>query len=277
MEPIRHEACLNPLCKDIGKLDAGNISLHASCDTKSGTRQRHLCKNCGGTFSANTGTAYVGLRCSRDAFDQVATMRIEGNSSEHGATVQRDGASRQDCRPSPRGERWLRVLRKGGPQGARGRCDLGPGDQDAAQQHRWKLSSRREQHPRMQAPPAMPSPSAMSRGRKHSAAPVRRSSVTVSSPVRFASTLPGRSGRDWGTIAGRSGRGRRSAEGSAPRINRARRGSGASPHVPLISRAWGDRGAVCNASQRVTATATSRPKRSSPRARFRRSGTVVEA
>ena len=29
---------------------------------------------------SNTGTAYFGLRCSRDEFDQVATMRVEGVS-----------------------------------------------------------------------------------------------------------------------------------------------------------------------------------------------------
>jgi IS1 family transposase len=99
MEPIHHKACLNPLCKDIGKLDAGNIILHASFDTKSGRRQRCLCKTCGGTFSANTGTAYVGLRCTRDEFDQVATMRVEGNSIS--AIARMTGRSRSTV------DRWL--------------------------------------------------------------------------------------------------------------------------------------------------------------------------
>ena len=99
MEPIRHRACSNPGCNDVGKLGAGNIILHASFDTKSGTRQRCLCKTCGRTFSANTGTAYAGLRCSRDEFDQVATMRVEGVSISAIARI--TGRSRSTI------ERWL--------------------------------------------------------------------------------------------------------------------------------------------------------------------------
>jgi len=100
MEPIRQKACLNPLCSDVGKLNAGNIILHASFDPKSGTRQRCLCKTCGRTFSANTGTAYVGLRCSHDEFDQVATMRVEGNSIS--AIDRMTGRSRSTI------DRWLK-------------------------------------------------------------------------------------------------------------------------------------------------------------------------
>jgi transposase-like protein len=54
--------------------------LHASFKTEAGQRQRCLCKTCCRTFSANTGTAYAGLRCSRGEFDQVVTMRVEGVS-----------------------------------------------------------------------------------------------------------------------------------------------------------------------------------------------------
>ena len=80
MEPIRKKASPNLACTDAGKLDAGNIIGHASFKTKAGRRQRCLCKTCGRTFSANTNTAYAGLRCPRDEFDQVATMRVEGVS-----------------------------------------------------------------------------------------------------------------------------------------------------------------------------------------------------
>ena len=65
MEPILTRACPNAACKDLGRLDAGNIILHASFVTKVGAKERCLCKTCGVTFSANTGTAYAGLSCSR--------------------------------------------------------------------------------------------------------------------------------------------------------------------------------------------------------------------
>jgi len=80
MELIGQKACQHPTCADVGKLDAGNVVRHASFGTKSGASQRCLCKTCGTTFSSNTGTTYCGLRCSRDEFDQVATMRVDGVS-----------------------------------------------------------------------------------------------------------------------------------------------------------------------------------------------------
>ena len=80
MEPILTNACPNAACKDLGRLDAGNIILNASFATKMGAKERCLCKSCGVTFSANTGTAYAGLSCSRSEFDQVATMPVEGIS-----------------------------------------------------------------------------------------------------------------------------------------------------------------------------------------------------
>lgn len=72
--------CLNSRCEDAGKRDGENIVGFGSFRTKTGLRMRRRCKACGRTFSENTQTAYVGLRCSRDEFDQVAQMRVEGVS-----------------------------------------------------------------------------------------------------------------------------------------------------------------------------------------------------
>jgi transposase-like protein/IS1 family transposase len=80
METIQTKACPNPACEHAARVDAGNIILHGSFSKATGASQRCLCKTCGTTFSGNTGTAYFGLRCSRDEFDQVMRMRVEGVS-----------------------------------------------------------------------------------------------------------------------------------------------------------------------------------------------------
>jgi transposase-like protein len=80
MEKVRTNACPNPACEDAGKVAAGNIILHGAFTKTTGASQRCLCKTCGTTFSGNTGTAYFGLRCSRDEFEQVMKMRVEGVS-----------------------------------------------------------------------------------------------------------------------------------------------------------------------------------------------------
>ena len=80
MSHDNERACPNPHCADGGKTDKGNVIKFGTFDTQSEPRKRQLCKTCGGTFSTNTGTAYLGLRCCRDEFDQVASMRVEGVS-----------------------------------------------------------------------------------------------------------------------------------------------------------------------------------------------------
>jgi IS1 family transposase/transposase-like protein len=89
METVSHKACRNPACEDAGRLAAGNIILHASFNTRSGPKQRCLCKTCGCSFSANTGTVYQDLTCSREEFDRVATMRVEGVSISAIARISR--------------------------------------------------------------------------------------------------------------------------------------------------------------------------------------------
>ena len=80
MEKIEIKSCNNKKCRDFGKANGNNMIEYASFDTQSGKKQRCRCKTCGSTISVNTGTVYFGLRCSRDEFDQVAQMRVEGLS-----------------------------------------------------------------------------------------------------------------------------------------------------------------------------------------------------
>ena len=76
-----------------------NIVCHGWFNTESGRRRRYRCKRCGATLSTNTGTAYSGLRCSRKAFDQVDSLRVEGVSIS--ATARVTGHSRNTI------ARWL--------------------------------------------------------------------------------------------------------------------------------------------------------------------------
>src|SRR3982074_1530258 len=91
-------ACSKPGCDNCGQPGV-NIVCYGWFTTQSGRGRRYLCKSCGATLSTNTGTAYSGLRCSRKAFDQVASLRVEGVSLS--ATARATGHSRHPI------ERWL--------------------------------------------------------------------------------------------------------------------------------------------------------------------------
>ena len=77
MNAVEEMACATPACDNRGK-PCLNIVGYGSFATKSGRRRRYRCTVCRGTLSANTGTAYSGLRCTRREFDQVASLRVEG-------------------------------------------------------------------------------------------------------------------------------------------------------------------------------------------------------
>ena len=98
MNPVDGVACARPGCDNRGKPGL-NIVGYGSFATKSGRRQRYRCTVCRGTVSANTGTAYSGLRCTRREFEQVASLRVEGVSLS--ATARVTGHSRNTV------ARWL--------------------------------------------------------------------------------------------------------------------------------------------------------------------------
>ena len=98
MHAIDGMACAKRGCDNRGKLGL-NIVGHGSFPTKWGRRWRYRCTVCGGTVSTHTGTAYSGRRCARRAFDQVASLRVEGVSMS--ATARVTGHSRNTL------ARWL--------------------------------------------------------------------------------------------------------------------------------------------------------------------------
>jgi transposase-like protein len=67
--------CPNRECPLAG---VGNIIRHGFYQTSSGKRRRYLCRSCGKTFCANTGTPYYGLQHRRATFDEVAALSVEG-------------------------------------------------------------------------------------------------------------------------------------------------------------------------------------------------------
>jgi transposase-like protein/IS1 family transposase len=98
MSAIDDVACGKPDCDNVGKPGI-NIVRFGWFTTKSGRRQRYRCKVCGETLSTNTGTAYAGLHCSRNEFDLVPSLRVEGLSIS--ATARVTGRSRNTI------ARWL--------------------------------------------------------------------------------------------------------------------------------------------------------------------------
>src|SRR4029453_5298005 len=98
MRAINDAACRKCGCDNFGQPGV-KIVCHGWFTTTSGRRRRYRCKRCGSTLSTNTGTAYSGLRCSRKAFDLVASLRVEGVSIS--ATARVTGHSRNTI------TRWL--------------------------------------------------------------------------------------------------------------------------------------------------------------------------
>jgi len=79
-KPIKNRACLNSDCPLYGKKDGGNIVRGGFICKKRGRTRRYRCNICGSTVAATKGTPYYRLQHSRNAFDQVAAMCVEGVS-----------------------------------------------------------------------------------------------------------------------------------------------------------------------------------------------------
>ncbi len=88
-KPVTGRCGPNVECDFRGKTSAGNIILHSFYKRKDGRRRRYRCTACGRTFSANTGTIYERLHCSRDEFDHVAQLSVEGMNKSSIARVTR--------------------------------------------------------------------------------------------------------------------------------------------------------------------------------------------
>ena len=77
---IKDRVCPNLNCKHHGESGEGNIVPHGFFKSKTGKRRRYRCTSCGRTFSSNTGTAYHRIQYSRESFDHVVLLSVEGVS-----------------------------------------------------------------------------------------------------------------------------------------------------------------------------------------------------
>jgi transposase-like protein len=84
---IRNRTCPNTDCRLHGQKDAGNIIRHGFIVTKRGRTRRYRCNACGTTTSSSRGTPYFWLQHSRNAFDHVAAMCVEGVSKSSIARI----------------------------------------------------------------------------------------------------------------------------------------------------------------------------------------------
>ncbi len=78
MRPVRARVCPYIYSQNHDKPGERNVVRHGFFKSKSGTRRRYRCTSCGRTFSSNTGTAYHGIQYSRESFDQVVLLSVEG-------------------------------------------------------------------------------------------------------------------------------------------------------------------------------------------------------
>src|SRR5918911_4622965 len=71
MDP-RQKFCHTPACPARGRAGQGNIGVHSQ------TEQRYVCRTCGRTFAATTGTAFYRLRTPADVVTVVVTLLSHG-------------------------------------------------------------------------------------------------------------------------------------------------------------------------------------------------------
>ena len=81
--------CPNVQCAGSGSNRTGNIIRHGFYKTKWGKRRRYRCQTCRKTFCSNSGTPYHRLQHRRTAFDEVATLSVEGLNKSAIARVKR--------------------------------------------------------------------------------------------------------------------------------------------------------------------------------------------
>jgi transposase-like protein/IS1 family transposase len=81
------KACPNSECPFHSKKNQDNIALHGFSKKKQGRTRRYRCMACSKTFCSSQGTPYYRLQHSRNAFDLVASMTVEGVSKSSIARI----------------------------------------------------------------------------------------------------------------------------------------------------------------------------------------------
>ncbi len=82
-------SCPNTKCQLYGHSEKGNIIRYGFFKLKRSKRRRYRCKVCGGTFCSTTGTVYHRIHRSRNTFDEVCSLSVEGLSKSAIARVKR--------------------------------------------------------------------------------------------------------------------------------------------------------------------------------------------
>ena len=78
--PRQQRFCPNTKCQLYGQTGRDNIILHGFFRLKRGKRRRYRCKTCERSFCSTTGTAYHRIHRSRNTFDKVCSLSVEGLS-----------------------------------------------------------------------------------------------------------------------------------------------------------------------------------------------------
>ena len=73
-----NRSCPNPECEFHGQSKKQNIIKYGYFKLKKGRRRRYLCKSCKKVFCSNTSTPYYRIHHSRNLFDEVCMLSVEG-------------------------------------------------------------------------------------------------------------------------------------------------------------------------------------------------------
>lgn len=71
---LERQWCDNELCREFGKVEAGNIKVYSYIE------RRYYCATCGHTFSADAGTCFETLRSDHQTVTEVLALLVERNS-----------------------------------------------------------------------------------------------------------------------------------------------------------------------------------------------------
>ena len=87
--PRQQSSCPNTKCQLYGQSGKGNIIRYGFVGLKRGKRRRYRCKTYGQTFCSTSGTVYHRIHRSRNTFDEVCSLSVEGLSKSAIARVKR--------------------------------------------------------------------------------------------------------------------------------------------------------------------------------------------
>jgi transposase-like protein len=87
--PRQQSSCPNTKCQLYGQSGKGNIIRYGFFGLKRGKRRRYRCKTCGQTFCSTSGTVYHRIHRSRNTFDEVCSLSVEGLSKSAIARVKK--------------------------------------------------------------------------------------------------------------------------------------------------------------------------------------------